>query len=122
MNLVRFVVVAGLIGWFLNTFGLLGAVGVTAVAMAVTKGLGVIRIAQLLHVGPREALPWGRLLRITALSGAAAVPVVWLQHHVAWHPLITFLVSGTVYVSTYALLSYGPMLRTRLQPALALQE
>jgi O-antigen/teichoic acid export membrane protein len=122
MNLVRFVVVAGLIGWFLNTFGLLGAVGVTAVAMAVAKGLGVIRIAQLLHVGPRQALPWSRLLRITALSGVAAVPVVWLQHHVAWHPLITFLAGGALYVTTYALLSFGPTLRARLQPALALQE
>ena len=90
----------------------------TAVAMAVTKGLGVIRIAQLLHVGPREALPWNRLLRITALSGIAAVPVVWLQHHVAWHPLITFLAAGALYVSTYALLSFGPTLRARLQPAL----
>jgi hypothetical protein len=115
-------VVAGLIGWFLNSFGLLGAVGVTAVAMAVTKGLGVVRIAQLLHVGPRQALPWARLLRITALSGVAAVPVIWLQHQVTWHPLITFLAGGALYVSTYAALSYGPTLRARLQPALALQE
>jgi O-antigen/teichoic acid export membrane protein len=122
MNLVRFVVVAGLIGWFLDMFGLLGAVGVTAVAMAVVKGLGVVRIAQLMHVGPREALPWTRLARITLLAVIAAVPVLWLQHRVTWHPLITFFAGGALYVGSYAALSFGPMLRERLQPALALQE
>jgi O-antigen/teichoic acid export membrane protein len=122
MNLVRFAVVAGLIGGFLNTFGLLGAVGVTVVAMAVVKGMGVVRIAQLLHVGPREALPWARLIGITALAGIAALPVLWLQAQVTWHPIVTFLAGGSLYVTSYALLSYGPMIRARRQPALALQE
>jgi O-antigen/teichoic acid export membrane protein len=122
MNLVRFVFVAGLIGWFLNSFGLLGAVGVTLLAMTVTKSLGVVRIAKLMNVGPREALPWARLMGIAALAGISALPVLWLQHHVAWHPMITFLVGGCLYVGSYALLSYGPLIRARLQPALALQE
>ena len=97
MNLVRFAFVAGLIGWFLNAFGLLGAVGVTLLAMAVVKVLGVVRIAQLMHVGVREALPWGRLTRIAVLSVVSALPVLWLQHqrgmapadHVpgGWRPL-----------------------------------
>jgi hypothetical protein len=122
MNVVRFAVVAGLILWFLDSFGLLGAVGVTLLAVTVTKLLGVVRIAWLMHVGPREALPWGRLVRIAALSGIAAIPVVWLESRVAWHPLVTFFVGGAIYSGGYALLSYGPMLRSRLQPALALQE
>jgi hypothetical protein len=122
MNLVRFVCVAGLIGSFLNGFGLLGAVGVTLLAMTVTKSLGVVRIATLMGVGPREALPWARLMGIAALAGISAIPVLWLQHHVGWHPMITFLVGGCLYVGSYALLSYGPLIRARLQPALALQE
>jgi O-antigen/teichoic acid export membrane protein len=122
MNLVRFVCVAGLIGSFLNGFGLLGAVGVTLLAMSVTKSLGVVRIAKLMGVGPREALPWARLMGIAALAGISALPVLWLQHHVGWHPMITFLVGGCLYVGSYALLSYGPLIRARLQPALALQE
>jgi O-antigen/teichoic acid export membrane protein len=122
MNLVRFVFVAGLIGWFVNGFGLLGAVGVTLMAMAVVKSLGVVRIAQLMHVGPREALPWGRLAGIAALAGISALPVFWLQNRVAWHPIVMFLAGGCLYVGSYALLSYGPLIRARLQPALALQE
>jgi O-antigen/teichoic acid export membrane protein len=119
MNLVRFVVVAGLIGWFLNAFGLLGAVGVTVLAMTIVKMLGVVRIAQLMHVGPLEALPWRSLARIAAVSVISAVPVLWLQRHVTWHPMITFFAGGALYVSGYALLSFGPMIRARLQPALA---
>ena len=119
MNLVRFVVVAGLIGWFLNVFGLLGAVGVTALAMAVVKVMGVVRIAQLMRVGPRQALPWGRLAGITAIAAISALPVLWLQAYVTWHPLATFLVGGLLYTGSYALLSYGPMIRARLQPGLA---
>jgi O-antigen/teichoic acid export membrane protein len=117
MNLVRFVCVAGLIGWFVNVFGLLGAVGVTLLAMAVTKSLGVVRIARLMHVGPREALPWARLAQIAALAGVSALPVLWLQSRVAWHPMIAFLAGGCVYVGSYALLSYAPMIRDQLSRA-----
>ena len=76
MNLVRFVVVAGLIGWFLDAFGLArrGA-GDAAVAMAVVKGLGVVRIAQLLQVRPARGAAVGAPRRITLLAGVAAVPV-----------------------------------------------
>ena len=122
MNLVRLVFVAGLITWFLDSFGLLGAVGITLLAMTVAKALGVIRIARLMQVGVREALPWARLSRISAMSALSALPVLWLQHRVMWHPMITFLVSAALYSAGYALLSFGPMLRARLQPALALQE
>ena len=87
MNLVRLVVVAGLIGWFLNAFGLLGAVLVTLLAMVVVKGLGVVRIAQLLHVGPREALPWGRLARIAALCRRrGAARALAAARRSTWHP------------------------------------
>jgi hypothetical protein len=122
MNLVRLLFVAGLITWFLDSFGLLGAVGITLIAMTVAKAMGVIRIAQLMQVGVREALPWARLSYISAISALSALPVLWLQQRVMWHPMITFLVSVVLYTAGYALLSFGPMLRARLQPALALQE
>ena len=117
MNLVRFVCVAGLIGWFLSMFGLVGAVLVTLLAMVVSKSLGVIRIARLMRVGPREALPWRQLARTAALAGVSAVPVLWLQRSVAWHPLVTLMVGGCVYAGAYALLSYAPVIRARILPA-----
>jgi O-antigen/teichoic acid export membrane protein len=116
MNLVRFVCVAGLTGWFLSMFGLVGAVLVTLLAMTVVKALGVVRIARLMHVGLREALPWGRLTLIAARAGVSAVPVFWLQQVVAWHPLVMVVVGSCVYGSVYALLSYGTVIRAQLFP------
>jgi len=116
MNLVRFVCVAGLTSWFLSMFGLRGAVLVTLLAMVVVKALGVIRIARLMHVGVREALPWGRLTRIAALAGISAAPVLWLQQQVAWPPLITLVAGSCVYGGIYLLLSYWSVIRGRLFP------
>jgi O-antigen/teichoic acid export membrane protein len=112
MNVVRFVCVAGLIGAFMSSFGLVGAVGVTLLAMVVVKGLSVVRIVRLMGVGVRDALPWGPLARTTALSAIAAVPVLWLQPRLSWHPIVTFFVSSALYTVVYALLSFGGQART----------
>ena len=107
MNLVRLVCVAGLIGVFLSSFGLGGAVLVTLVALTVTKTLGLVRIATLLHAGPRHVLPWGRLAAVAAISVVAAGPTLWLQESVTWPPLLMFVAGAAVYVTTYALLAYS---------------
>lgn len=114
MNLVRFACVAGLIGWFVSGLGLRGAVLVTLVAMTVTKALGVVRVARLMDVGLRGALPWRRLARTAAFASVSAAPMLWLEARVAWHPLVTFIAGACIYSGTYALLSYGPALRARL--------
>ena len=106
MNLVRFVCVAGLIGGFLTAFGLTGAVLVTLVALAVTKALGVVRVATLMGVGLREALPWRRLAAIAAIALIAVAPVRWLQQSVAWPPLITFIAGAALYAASYAGLAW----------------
>jgi O-antigen/teichoic acid export membrane protein len=116
MNLVRFVCVAGLTGWFLSMFGLGGAVLVTLLAMTIVKALGVVRIARLMRVGWREALPWGRLTGIAARAGVSALPVLWLQPQLVWHPLVTVVAGSCVYGGVYALLSYWPAIRSRLLP------
>jgi O-antigen/teichoic acid export membrane protein len=107
MNLVRFVCVASLIGAFLTEFGLRGAVLVTLVGLTVTKLLGVARIASLMHVGVREALPWRRLGGIAAIAIVSAVPMRWLQTSVAWPPLVTFLAGAALYGAAYLALSFG---------------
>jgi hypothetical protein len=107
MNLVRFACVAGLIGIFLSSFGLEGAVLVTFIGLLVTKSLGVVRIASLMHVGVRDALPWRRLAATAAMAALAAAPVRWLQLTVSWPPLVTFAAGVAVYVAVYALLNYA---------------
>ena len=106
MNLVRFACVASLIGGFLSSFGLIGAVGVALLALTITKTLGVARIAWLMHLGVRGALPWRRLAGIAAVALLSIAPVRWLQVTVAWPPLVTFIVGSALYAFTYALLFY----------------
>jgi O-antigen/teichoic acid export membrane protein len=101
MNVVRFVCVAGLITGFMSAFGLSGAVLVTLVAVIITKVLGAWRIASLMGVGIREALPWRRLGVMAIVALAALLPLRWLQVSVDWPPLVRFLVGSGVYGGTY---------------------
>ena len=106
MNLVRFACVAGLIGAFLSSFGLIGAVLVALLGLSVTKTIGVIRVAWLMRLGVRDALPWRRLAGLTAIAMLSTVPVRWLQVTVTWPPFATFVVGAVLYGATYLLLFY----------------
>jgi len=116
MNLVRLGCVAGLIGAFLSSFGLTGAVLVTLVALTLTKSLGVVRIATVLGVGPRQVLPWRRLAGIAAMATVSMAPAASVQRLADWPPLLVFLLSSAAYTATYALLAYGVTLVSRPAP------
>jgi O-antigen/teichoic acid export membrane protein len=110
MNVLRLGLVALLIGWCLSTFGLAGAVLVTLLTTTLVKGMAVWKIARLLHIPLRQAMPWGRLGAITAKAAAATVPVLWINHALHLTPLIELFAGGTAYVATYAALSFGHLL------------
>ena len=113
MNLARLAMVAVLIGWFLSTFGMSGAVLVTLVSTALVNVVGVAKIARLLHLSFCEALPWSRLGGIFARAGTAAVPVLWLTREVALSPIVGLMAGGAVYGAVYFALSYGSTIATR---------
>ena len=106
MNVVRFVCVAGLITGFMSAFGLSGAVLVTLVAVIITKVLGAARIASLMGVSLRDALPWRRLGFLAAVALAALLPLRWLQASVDWPPLARFVVGTGIYAGTYLALTF----------------
>jgi O-antigen/teichoic acid export membrane protein len=106
MNIVRFICVAGLIVGFMSAFGLTGAVLVTLVAVAITKVLGAARIASLMGVGVREALPWRRLTLIAGITLIALLPLRWFQASVDWAPLLRFMVGTGIYGGTYLGLTF----------------
>jgi O-antigen/teichoic acid export membrane protein len=106
MNLLRLAMVAALIGWFLSAFGLSGAVLVTLVSTALVNLIGVARIAYLLRLSLRRALPWARLAGIFARAGIAALPVVWIAREWGPRPLVALAASGVAYGVVYFGLSY----------------
>jgi len=108
MNVVRLGFVIALIGWFLDTFGLPGAVLVTLTATVAAKSLALVRIARLLQVRIAEVLPWGAVARIGARAVAAAVPAWMLSRALAGTPWLAFVTGGAAYGITYLVLCYAP--------------
>ena len=118
MNLMRLAMVAALIGWFLSSFGMSGAVLVTLVSTLLVNLVGVGRIAHLLHLPFTHTLPWSRLAGIFVRAGVAAVPVIWLTRATALQPMVALGASGVTYAVVYFGLSYLAGLkdeRVRLQ-------
>ena len=76
--MVRLALIGGLIVGAVSGVGLPGAVAVTVLATAVAKALGLARVRRRLETGWSGLLPWGDLLRISAVSVVAAVPPVLL--------------------------------------------
>jgi O-antigen/teichoic acid export membrane protein len=105
MNMLRLVMVAGLIGWFLSEFGLAGAVLVMLVSTAVARVLGIIRIARLMEVGIVDVLPWERLASTAACALAAGVPAYWVMASTGLPRLLTLAAAAAAYGLTYLVLS-----------------
>lgn len=113
MNLTRLAFVAVFIGVFMSWFGLSGAVLVTLLGTMFVKLIAVVRVAKLMHIPVREALPWGGLAAITARALAAAVPVWWLVHRGALAPMLTLVVGAVMFAVVYFGLGFPAALRTR---------
>jgi len=119
MNLMRLAMVAALIGWFLSTFGMSGAVLVTLVSTTLVNLVGVARIAHLLHLSFRDALPWSRLAGVFLRATVAALPVLWIARAWGPQPIVALAASGVAYGAVYFGLSYS-MVRVKADPTAAL--
>ena len=103
MNAVRLAIVALLIGWFISTLGLIGAVLVTLAGTTIVKAAALVRIARLMNVGVAEVLPWKRLAVLAVHASVAAVPA-WLLMRFVTAPLLSVLVGGATYAATFLLI------------------
>ena len=108
MNIVRLGFVMALISWFLQTFGLPGAVLVTLCATTLAKGLALVRISRLLQVRLADVLPWAALGRIAARALAAGIPAWVLAQVFAATPWLALVTGGAAYGLTYLVICYAP--------------
>jgi len=101
LNALRLGLIVLLIGRFVESFGLMGAVLVTILAGVVAKGLALARIARLMRVGARRVVPWRTLAAILAIATGAGL-VAWVARAALELPAVpTLFVTGLVYAGTY---------------------
>jgi O-antigen/teichoic acid export membrane protein len=101
LNLVRLLVVAGLITWFLSAFQLVGAILVTVLAAALMRGLALARMRRLFGVSTARLLPWRSLAGTAAAAAVAAIVALLARAALGGAPLPSLLVTGTAYGLAY---------------------
>jgi len=107
INLVRLAMIALLIHWAMQSFGLAGAMLVTVAALALGKAIGLAAAATRWRVGIGRLLPWRALSLIAAVSLAAAVPALAVGYGLQAPPFIRLLMVGTVYGAAYVAAALG---------------
>jgi O-antigen/teichoic acid export membrane protein len=105
LNVLRLVTVIGFISWFLDAYGLPGAVLITLASTALVRVIGIARIAYLFGVGAAELFPWKELGRIALFATIAAVPAFWIADVAPLPRLLVLIGAATVYGITYFALS-----------------
>ena len=106
MNIVRLVVIVGLVGWLISVFGIVGAVLATLVGTVVVKVMAIGQIANVMHVGVADVLPWKRLA-ITAVNAGIPLVPAWTVMDVVSAPIVlNAALSVAVYGAFYGALWY----------------
>ena len=103
MNVVRLVVIVGLVGWLITVFGIVGAVLATLVGTVVVKVMAVVQIARVMNVGLSEVLPWKRL-GATALNSAIPLAPAWVVMDKVSSPIV---LGAALSVAVYGLVYAG---------------
>lgn len=107
INVARLAIVAGGMYWFVSTMGLVGAVLVTMVALAVGKAMGLGRMMRCWRVGAAQVLPWRDLGAIGAVAAAASVPTLWVASQLTVTPLARLTVLSLIYGGLYGVLVWS---------------
>lgn len=117
-NSIRLVLIVALIPWFLQQFGLPGAIMVTLLAMAVGKVAALLWLRHIMQVSVEQLLPWKSLAQTLLIAAGAAIPALLVQSLLvnslpvnSWLQVPELLFTGLTYSGSYYLLLrwYGPM-------------
>jgi hypothetical protein len=107
INLLRVTIIALLIHWSITSFGLVGAMLVTMLALSLGKAIGLLSAASLWRIGIGTLLPWRVLGLIAVLSITAGLPALAISYGLETSPFVRIVVVGTVYVSAYVGMAMG---------------
>jgi O-antigen/teichoic acid export membrane protein len=111
MNLLRLILVIVFIGWFISTFGLIGAVLVTFAATSLVRIISIARIGSLLRIKASAILPWRQLMLIAACALTAAPAAYWIGRAHTMPRIVMLVGAGAAYWVVYAATVYMFLLR-----------
>ena len=103
-NIVRLVFTVVLMGWFLSTFQLMGAVFVTLFGMSIAKGLALFRTKRVLQATISQMLPWKHLGMTVLVCMIAALPAAFVNARLDLPPLLLLPISGLAFAIAYTML------------------
>jgi O-antigen/teichoic acid export membrane protein len=106
INIVRLAVVAGGMYWFVTGMGLVGAVLITVLALAIGKAMGLARIMTCWHVDFGRLLPWRELGGTVAVAAAASLPALWMASQIHASPFVRLAVISVIYGGGYLVLAW----------------
>jgi O-antigen/teichoic acid export membrane protein len=118
LNVLRLLMVIGLIGWALQAFGLPGAVLAMLAATAATRAIAIGRLARVLGVGAATVLPWKSLGVTGACALLALAPALWFARTLPVPPPVALLGGAAIYAVVYAMLCLRLMGSTAAAPSL----
>ena len=107
LNVIRLLVIAAFIQWFLSTLHLMGAVLITVLAAAIGKGLGLARMKRLMEVGLTDLLPWRSLAAIGGMAAVAGLIALVVKSGTGLPTLPLLVTTSLVYTASYLALAIG---------------
>jgi O-antigen/teichoic acid export membrane protein len=105
INIMKFIIVAAGMYWFVSALGLIGAVMVTVLALAAGKALGLIRMVLKGYLNLHTVLPWRNILDIVLIAGVAAVPAWWVAENLSTHLPARLVITIALYGVLYSALA-----------------
>jgi O-antigen/teichoic acid export membrane protein len=102
INIVRLAAIVAVMGWFLRSFNLIGAVLVTLIGVAVARVMALVRMSQLMETSFMKVVPWRNVGAIGLASMVAALPVIAMDAQLRLPPLYLLPINGVVYVLLYS--------------------
>jgi O-antigen/teichoic acid export membrane protein len=104
-SVLKLCLTAVLVGWFVRSFDLVGAVAVNLIVGVIGRTVSLARMKHVLKVRWADVLPWNSMGAITMFSIAAGVPAILLKDSFQTTPLIALAIAGVTYTISYGVLA-----------------
>ncbi|HEY3486703.1 MAG TPA: polysaccharide biosynthesis C-terminal domain-containing protein [Gammaproteobacteria bacterium] len=107
LGFLKLAILAAVIPWFLQEFGLLGAVLATLLTTVAAKALALRRIKSEMNCKLKDLLPWRNLTEITGAAAVSALLTLAVKSALTLGELPVLLVTPLIYLTFYMALLWS---------------